>query len=656
MGVNRNPRFPGWALWLMGAVSILAIAILVLSVVLGVRAGQMQLEFQRRQQVGIALQNAIDHRTAGNLQAAREEYLRVLLLDPGNPAAVEGIEHLFELAASSAPMQNAGAVATSPLATPALTPEDSIVVTPSEVVASPVSVAITTTPTAQVVLTTSSTLANPTLDPVFEAAQRAFRAGRWQEAIDLLRQLQQRSLAYRSREVERLLFDAYVNLALEKDNEDNLEAALTLYDLALALRPDATEVVTERNLVEAYLEVLTYYGADWKRAVELLTRLYAQEPNYRDVEKRLETAIVAYGDTLAAQANWCAAVEQYDSATALTSAPELLNKRVIARTLCENGGTPIPTSTPQGVAGAQTPQPSASATSAATPTPTSELSPEATPTVRPPSGAPIAGTLLYASRDIIDGRMRIFAQPVGGGAASVMLEDGSQPALRGDGQRIVFRNLRPDMAGLSALDPGTGLLFRITDYAEDVLPRWNPQGSRVVFASNREGDRRWRIYVAWAEERGGVTTLFYGESPAWHPTGDLIVHRGCDAAGNSCGLWLMDSNGGNRTPLTSVAADNRPAWSPDGRSVVFMSDGRDGNLEIYRVDVTSGQVTRLTDSPTIDALPAVSPDGQWVAFVSNRDGAWKIWAAPLAGGAARLVTAIKGDFGDWTAQDLQWVR
>jgi TolB protein len=118
----------------------------------------------------------------------------------------------------------------------------------------------------------------------------------------------------------------------------------------------------------------------------------------------------------------------------------------------------------------------------------------------------------------------------------------------------------------------------------------------------------------------------------------------------------MNGGGGNRRSLTSVAGDTRPAWSPDGRVVVFMSDGRDGNPEIYRADTATGQVARLTNSPSIDALPTVSPDGQWVAYVSNSEGAWKIFAVPLAGGAPQLVGSIRGDLGDWHSQSLQWVR
>jgi TolB protein len=212
------------------------------------------------------------------------------------------------------------------------------------------------------------------------------------------------------------------------------------------------------------------------------------------------------------------------------------------------------------------------------------------------------------------------------------------------------------MAGLSSFDPATGLQLRFSNYAEDALPSWNAQGSQLVFASNREGDRRWRIYVMWAEENGGTETLTFGESPDWHASADLIVFRGCDESGNRCGLWTISSSGANAAQLTAAPADDRPRWSPSGSFVTFMSNARDGNYEIYTVDATSREVTRLTDSPAIDGLPTVSPDGRWVAFVSNRDGGWKLYAVPSTGGEARLVAPIVGNLDNFLEHSLEWVN
>ena len=96
--MSRESRFPTWAWGIIGAVTILAASILIISVVLGVQAGQQQIEIQRRQQIGIALQQATDAQAEGNLQSALDAYQKVLVLDPSNDIAQQGIKNLLTLA------------------------------------------------------------------------------------------------------------------------------------------------------------------------------------------------------------------------------------------------------------------------------------------------------------------------------------------------------------------------------------------------------------------------------------------------------------------------------------------------------------------------------------------------------------------------------
>ena len=49
----------------MAAVTLLALAIVVLSLVLGVRAGQAQMQLKRQQEIAISLQRATDLRADG---------------------------------------------------------------------------------------------------------------------------------------------------------------------------------------------------------------------------------------------------------------------------------------------------------------------------------------------------------------------------------------------------------------------------------------------------------------------------------------------------------------------------------------------------------------------------------------------------------------
>ncbi|MCB0058086.1 MAG: hypothetical protein KDE45_13710, partial [Caldilineaceae bacterium] len=271
----HESRFPAWAWWIIGAITILAISILVFSVVLGIRAGQEQVEIQRRQQIGIALQRATDAQVEGNLQAALDEYQKILVLDPSNDLAQQGIKNLLALASGGEAAATQPATGSEPAASPLSAP------TATATAVAPVTAAPTSTPAS-------------TLIGYWDDAQRAVKAGRWQEALNNLILVQQIDPSYRVSEVNDELFTAYVNLALEKDNADNLEEALTLYQKALALRPGATDIQRDRDLLEQYLQVLTYTGVDWELTTAELTALFNLEPDYRDVAERLHAAGRAY--------------------------------------------------------------------------------------------------------------------------------------------------------------------------------------------------------------------------------------------------------------------------------------------------------------------------------------------------------------------------
>ena len=217
------------------------------------------------------------------------------------------------------------------------------------------------------------------------------------------------------------------------------------------------------------------------------------------------------------------------------------------------------------------------------------------------------------------------------------------------------------VVALGGYDVATGQRLRFSRFVEDSQPRWSPTGDRIVFASNRQGDRRWRIYITPAVDKERPAEMDYaeldfGKDPDWHPTDELLILKGCDPQGQNCGLYTMGTDGSSRTIFTNVASDSLPRWFPDGSAVVFMSEDRDGNWELYRAEVADGSVTRLTNDPAPDGLPAVSPDGSQIAFVSKRGGAWGLWVMPATGGDATQITAIPGELPDWLRQAVDWTR
>jgi Tol biopolymer transport system component len=281
---------------------------------------------------------------------------------------------------------------------------------------------------------------------------------------------------------------------------------------------------------------------------------------------------------------------------------------------------------------------------------------------------PVAsGTILFSASRVVQEGNRvyeledIYIVPAAGGDPVMVANNAMQPALSPDRSTLAFFSQQADKLGLGGYDVNSGRRLRFSAFIEDSQPRWSPTGDRLVFASNRQGDRRWRIYTTPATDKEHPADMVYneltlGKDPDWHPSQELIVFKGCDDFGQNCGLYLIDADGGNRRSLTNVGADSLPRWLPDGSGVVFMSDGRDGNWELYRANIADGAVTRLTDDAAPDGLPAVSPDGSQIAFLSKRSGAWGLWIMPAAGGAPTQIAAIPGELPDWLLQAVDWAR
>ena len=654
---QRDGMFPPWLLWVIGPVTVIAAALIIFAVVLGIRAGQRQIDTQRRQEVGIALQRAVDLQAEGRLQDAVAEYRRVLMLDPGNETALTGIQAIVDQATG-------GVVATQPPAAvnspPSTTDGATSDVTPAA---------------GAVIAPTATVAASAATQSLYEQARAVYGRGQWQEAVTLLLQLQQETPSFERMQVEEMLYNAYVNLAAAADQQNDLELAIEFVDKALALRPNSSALQAARAIAANYVEALNQEGVDWKRAVELYAAVYAQDPNYRDVGIRLNAARFAYGDKLALEKEFCLAEEQYTLALEISVPAGSIARRDDLQVRCAElqaflGGTPVPTRTPA-AAGTPTSTPTPLPTSSlattvddtATPDPFAttdgnETAAAETPVVEdaPVAAGPVSGRLLYAALDPALGGSNIYLQDVNSPKPGILFMGATQPAFRPDGQRVVFRNLDSEHRGLTALDPASGLNLRFTTYAEDSFPAWNGLGNLIAFASNREGDRRWRLYVVWADVNNEATAVGFGLYPDWHPTEDRFAYQGCDESGNGCGIRSMGSGGGDNRGITSVAADMQPKWAPNGQFLAFTSEARDGNPEIYSVNTSNGQVTRLTDNGGIDAAPAVSPDSSWVAFLSNRSGVWAVWAVPSSGGEAQQLFVLEGNVNVWQDFEMQWVN
>lgn len=250
------------------------------------------------------------------------------------------------------------------------------------------------------------------------------------------------------------------------------------------------------------------------------------------------------------------------------------------------------------------------------------------------------------------------------------LDGVSEPALG-------FANGAPQLAYRAYAEPTTprSLLsgdlegktsFRVGGFWEDAQPDWSPKEYRLIYASQREVDRRWRLYTSWGDGEKEINLRREGKSPTFAPDGDRFAFESCDNTGNRCGLWvgnLGNSEYGSQ-PILQDSRARMPDWSPVSEEIAFMANPG-GNWDLYVVDSNGQNLRRLTDDPAIDGLPAWSPDGKWLAFLSNRSGNWGIWLLQVETGETQRLFNFDGGvftppnrapYGqrDWYDEQLSW--
>jgi RHS repeat-associated protein len=215
--------------------------------------------------------------------------------------------------------------------------------------------------------------------------------------------------------------------------------------------------------------------------------------------------------------------------------------------------------------------------------------------------------------------------------------------------RIAFASNRDGTAQLYSMNTdGSGALRLTNDAANDESPRWSPNGSRIVFQSDRDNvfSGMADIYVMNGDGSGQtrLTSDANDDSaPVWSPNGSKIAFQS-GRNGVSYQVYVMNADGSAQANISNNAAnDKQPAWSPDGTKIAFASD-RDqaGFSSIYVMNADGSGQTRLTVSGSgfRDEQPAWSPDGTKLAFTSTRDSTVVTWTENDDDGRTVTKTAV----------------
>ncbi|PYS96514.1 MAG: amidohydrolase [Acidobacteria bacterium] len=220
-----------------------------------------------------------------------------------------------------------------------------------------------------------------------------------------------------------------------------------------------------------------------------------------------------------------------------------------------------------------------------------------------------------------------------------------------DGKTILF-----DLLGdIYRMPIAGGKAERITSgLAYDFAPRFAPDGSLVVFCSDRGGDMNlWLMKPdgssprALTEEKDAVFS-----SPSWTPDGLYVLARKEETSKAGIPpveLWMFHRDGGSGVRIIKKDAlhnSSGPIASPDGRYIYlsgrnrhfsYLPDLGDGLWNIYRYDRRTGDLLKITAGPGGGMRPILSPDGKRLVYARRDDAKDLLVQRDLSSGAETIL-------------------
>jgi Tol biopolymer transport system component len=212
------------------------------------------------------------------------------------------------------------------------------------------------------------------------------------------------------------------------------------------------------------------------------------------------------------------------------------------------------------------------------------------------------------------------------------------PSISPDGTKIAYTD--QSNGNIYVIDADGSDRTQLTSSGSDVLPRWSPDGSQIVFTSGRDGDDEVYIMNADGSDQTNLTNSPSSDDQigTWSPNGDRIAFQSDRDADGDVEVYSINTEGTALKKLTdNTAWDGVPIYSPDGSQIAFTSE-RDGNSELYIMNADGSSLQRVTNNSASDNLSSWSPDGSKLAFQSDRDGNSEVYIINTDGTGATNLT------------------
>jgi Tol biopolymer transport system component len=266
-----------------------------------------------------------------------------------------------------------------------------------------------------------------------------------------------------------------------------------------------------------------------------------------------------------------------------------------------------------------------------------------------PSAAPASSggaspwTLVY--EHAAGGNLDLYVVAASGGVPRRLTDhprDDSLPRFSPDGQRVLFTSDRSGNWQIWEVPAAGGDARRLRENAHT---EWqvdlSPDGRSLAFLSNQEGPEY--LFVMDMATRAERVRARHGKgsilgNPDWDPASRRIVFSSNWRIGHQ--IYVVDAASGEETRLSAFSAGGcEPRWRPDGQRIVYVKRGHlSDTSRLVEHDPETGEEKVLVDWPALNYDPVYSPDGSELAFASNITGEYAVYRQRLSDGKSWRVT------------------
>ena len=256
------------------------------------------------------------------------------------------------------------------------------------------------------------------------------------------------------------------------------------------------------------------------------------------------------------------------------------------------------------------------------------------------------------------GLRSIWTMPATGGEPQPLLEsefNPEEPSWRPDGRRIVFSSERSGARNLWEIDTVSGELRQLTSGpGADMAPTVSADGRIAYTNFGHQLDFYWLPIAGDEVERRLTSQRGDNFGPRVSPDGSRVVFQS-NRTGND-EIWLLELDSGAQRQVTDDRATDRlPVWSPDGRQILFVSN-RGGPFQLWVTDAEEPSPHRLIEQEipvpgdpwgSIRVTPKWAPDGSAIGYIALGDRGPTLWLVDPDGNDPRETNLANVLSFDW---------